>query len=1088
MNNIMRRDCSNVKCPGSLVHDRCISRPGLEDKNKIKYLLIEILWFHAHNIHLEPQLSPWRLKKPKDGFELPPSPPSLPIIGHLHLLLSGSTHKALQKLSSRYGPLFHLNIFSVPVIFVSSASVAYEIFREHDVNFSFRGTPPIDESLLVGSFGFFTAPYGDYWKFMKKIMKPKDSSDLPPSPPSMPIIGHLHLLLSSLIHKSFQKISSNYGPLLHLRIFNVPIVLVSSASVANEIFKSHDVNISSRGLPPIDESLFFGSSGFFSAPHGDYWKFMKKLVVANVLGPQAIERSRTIRAEELEMFYFDLLEKAMKKETVEIRREAMKFTNNSTCKMIIGRRCGEENGEGERVRGLITESIALTKKVLFATLLRKPLEKLGIPLFNKEIMDISSRYNEVLESFLVEHETKLEKHHQGKDLMDVLLEAKEDENAEYKITRDHIKSLFVELFLGGTDTSKQTIQWTMARIINNPKVIERLREEMDSVVGKSRLIQETDLPNLPYLQAIVKEGLRMYPPVPLFGRRLQEGCKMGGFYVAEKTTLVVNGYAIMRDPHYWDDPDEFKPERFLGEQGDEIREQVLKYLSFGSGRRGCPGSNLAYIFLGTAIGMMVQCFDWRIEEVKVNLEETLSGMVLTMAHPLKCIPVPRICSFPLNNIMRRDCSNVKCPGSLVHDRCISRPGLEDKNKIKCLLNEILWFHAHNIHLEPQLSPWRLKKPKDGFELPPSPPSLPIIGHLHLLLSGSTHKALQKLSSRYGPLFHLNIFSVPVIFVSSASVAYEIFREHDVNFSFRGTPPIDESLLVGSFGFFTAPYGDYWKFMKKIMVTKLLGPQALERSRGIRDYERERLYASLLDKAVRNESVEIGKEAMKFDEVLERILEEHEKKKDDDQDMDLVDVLLETCRDETAEYRITRNHIKSLFVDLVIAGSDTSRHATQWTMAEIINNPKVLERLREEIGSVVGETRLVQETDLQNLPYLQATVKEGLRLHPPGALFARSSREGCKIRGFYVPENTPLVVNAYAVMRDPDSWENPNEFKPERFLGFPCSRQQDERDHALKYIPFGSGRRGCPGSNLAYIIVGTAIGVMVQCFDWKIKAD
>ncbi|CDY25382.1 BnaA05g19020D [Brassica napus] len=281
--------------------------------------------------------------------------------------------------------------------------------------------------------------------FFTFFKKPKDSSDLPPRPPSMPIIGHLHLLLSSLIHKSFQKIASNYGPLLHLRIFNVPIVLVSSASVASEIFKSHDVNISSRGLPPIDESLFFGSSGFFSAPHGDYWKFMKKLIVAKLLGPQAIERSRTIRAEELERFYFDVLEKAMKKETVEIRREAMKFTNNSTCKMIIGRRCWEENGEGERVRGLITESIALTKKVLFATLLRKPLEKLGIPLFKKEIMDISGRYNEVLESFLVEHETKLEKHHlhQSKDLMDVLLEAKEDENAEYKITRDHIKSLFV---------------------------------------------------------------------------------------------------------------------------------------------------------------------------------------------------------------------------------------------------------------------------------------------------------------------------------------------------------------------------------------------------------------------------------------------------------------------------------------------------------------------------------------------------------------------------------------------------------------------------------------------------------------------
>ncbi|CAG7881722.1 unnamed protein product [Brassica rapa] len=413
--------------------------------------------------------------------------------------------------------------------------------------------------------------------------------------------------------------------------------------MASEIFKSHDVNISSRGLPPIDESLFFGETGFFSAPHGDYWKFMKKLLITKLLGPHAIERLRAVRAEELERFYFRLLEKARKKECVEIRREAMIFTNNSTCKMIVGRTCSEEDGEGERVWGLITESISLTKKVLFTTLLRKPLEKLGISLFKEEIMGISERYDKVLETFLAEHENVAEK--QGMNLMDVLLEAKGDEKSEYKITRDQIKALFVELFLGGTDTSKQTIQWTMAEIINNPSTMERMREEIDSVVGKSRLIQETDLPNLPYLQAVVKEGLRLYPPIPVFGRRLQEGCVMGGFYVPEKTTLVVNGYAVMRDSDYWENPDDFKPERFLAssgsEQEDATKEKVLKYLPFGSGRRGCPGTNLAYIFLGTAIGMMIQCFDWKIEGDKVNMEETLSGMVLTMAHPLKCTPIPR---------------------------------------------------------------------------------------------------------------------------------------------------------------------------------------------------------------------------------------------------------------------------------------------------------------------------------------------------------------------------------------------------------------------------------------------------------------
>ncbi|KAL0675323.1 hypothetical protein Bca4012_003304 [Brassica carinata] len=238
--------------------------------------------------------------------------------------------------------------------------------------------------------------------------------------------------------------------------------------------------------------------------------------------------------------------------------------------------------------------------------------------------------------FLVEHENVAEK--QGMNLMDVLLEAKGDEKSEYKITRDHIKSLFVELLSGGTDTSKQTIQWIMAEIINSPSTMERMREEIDSVVGKSRLIHETDLPNLPYLQAVVKEGLRLYPPIPVFGRRLQEGCVMGGFYV-----FVVNGYAVMRDSDYWEYSDDFKPDRFLAsEQEDATKEKVvLKFLPFGSGRRACPAKNLAYIFLGTAIGMMIQCFDWKIEGGKDNMDETLSGMVLTMAHPFKCTPIPR---------------------------------------------------------------------------------------------------------------------------------------------------------------------------------------------------------------------------------------------------------------------------------------------------------------------------------------------------------------------------------------------------------------------------------------------------------------
>ncbi|KAF8109698.1 hypothetical protein N665_0093s0051 [Sinapis alba] len=474
------------------------------------------------------------------------------------------------------------------------------------------------------------------------VRKPKNSCvdfPLPPSPPSLPIIGHLHLLLSVLIHRSLQKLSSKYGSILYLRIFSFPIVLVSSASVAYEIFRAHDVNISSRGFPPTNDSLLVGSFSFISAPYGDYWKFMKKVLVTNLLGPQALERSQRVRADELDRFYKNLFDKAEKKESVEICEEVLKLTNNIICKLIMGRCCSEEGGVVERVKGLATELDVMTKTILLANMLPPWLKKLLLSLFKKEVMVVSNTLNELIEKILVEHE---EKQGEGEDLMDVLLAAHRDENAEYKITRNHIKSFYVDLLFAGTTTSVQTIQWTLAEIINSPKTLKRLREELDSMVGTVRLIQEKDLTNLPYLQAVIKEGLRLHPAGPLFGRFSQEGCRIGGFYVPEKTILMINDYAVMRDPNYWADPDEFKPERFLGTwQEEERKEQTLKYIPFGSGRRGCPGENLAHIFIGTAIGVMVQGFEWRFKEEKVNMEETVVGLSLTMAHPLKWTPVAR---------------------------------------------------------------------------------------------------------------------------------------------------------------------------------------------------------------------------------------------------------------------------------------------------------------------------------------------------------------------------------------------------------------------------------------------------------------
>ena len=202
------------------------------------------------------------------------------------------------------------------------------------------------------------------------------------------------------------------------------------------------MNISSRGVTAVDESLVFGSSSFVTAPYGDYWKFMKKLTVMKLLGPQAQEQSRDIRADDIKRFCRNLLDKARKKESVEIGKEAMNLMNNILCKMSMGRSFSEENGETEKLRGLVTESIGLMKKMFLAVLLRRQLQKLGISLFKKDIMGVSNKFDVLLEKVLVEHREKPEKD-QGTVMLDVLLAAYGDENAEYKITKNHIKAFFV---------------------------------------------------------------------------------------------------------------------------------------------------------------------------------------------------------------------------------------------------------------------------------------------------------------------------------------------------------------------------------------------------------------------------------------------------------------------------------------------------------------------------------------------------------------------------------------------------------------------------------------------------------------------
>lgn len=208
--------------------------------------------------------------------------------------------------------------------------------------------------------------------------------------------------------------------------------------------------------------------------------------------------------------------------------------------------------------------------------------------------------------------------------------------------------------MAGVDTTSAAILWAMTELINHPHVSKKLRVEIESVVGSSRLVKESDVPNLPYLQAVIKETLRIHPPGALLRRQCNQDCKLGGFDLKQGTKILINTYAIMRDPKIWDEPDKYEPERFLNNNNSSDHQafeqmgtkgQDFRFLPFGSGRRACIGQPHASIVLHATIGSLIQCFDWKLKDVGKIDVQVVKGYAGAVAQSLVCYPITHFDPF-----------------------------------------------------------------------------------------------------------------------------------------------------------------------------------------------------------------------------------------------------------------------------------------------------------------------------------------------------------------------------------------------------------------------------------------------------------
>lgn len=375
------------------------------------------------------------------------------------------------------------------------------------------------------------------------------------------------------------------------------------------------------------------------APYGDNWRNLRRIASIEILSIHRLNEFHDIRVDEIRFLIRKLVSNPS---PVSMKLVFYELTLNVMMRMISGKKYfGGDNPEmeeeGKRFREILDETFVLAGASNVGDYL-PILSWLGVKGLEKKLIALQER-RDVFFQGLIEQLRKSKGTEVGntqKTMIELLLSLQESEPEYY--TDAMIRGFVLVLLAAGSDTSAGTMEWVMALLINHPQVLKKAQNEIDKVIGNDRLVDESDIPNLPYLRCIINETLRLYPAGPLLvPHEASEDCVVGGYNIPKGTMLIVNQWAIHHDPKVWTDPEKFNPERFEGLEGTR---DGFKLMSFGFGRRSCPGEGLAVRMLGMTLGSVIQCFDLEpVSEDVVDMSEA-SGLTMPKAKPLvaKCKP------------------------------------------------------------------------------------------------------------------------------------------------------------------------------------------------------------------------------------------------------------------------------------------------------------------------------------------------------------------------------------------------------------------------------------------------------------------
>ncbi|KAI9086309.1 hypothetical protein K1719_031763 [Acacia pycnantha] len=486
----------------------------------------------------------------------------------------------------------------------------------------------------------------------RKVVKTGVEFQLPPGPPCWPVVGNIFQLGWSP-HESFALLARKHGPIMTLWLGSMCTVVISSSEVARDMFKNHDVVLAGRKIYEAMKDDHGHEGSLITSQYGPHWKMLRRLSTTEFFVTSRLDAMQGVRRKCIDRMVHFIEEAAGGGggTSIDIGRFFFLMAFNLIGNLIFSKDLLDPDSErGQNFfyhAGKVMEWAGKPNAADFLPFLRW-LDPQGI---KRKSQSHIKRAFAIAGCFIKERmETckdsgQCADHDKRKDFLDVLLEFREEGAKDtYSFSPRTINVVVFEMFTAGTDTTTSTLEWAMAELLRNPRTLQKVQTELRSKIEPNKKVEEKDIEELPYLRAVIKETLRLHPPLPfLVPHMAMDSCKMRGYYIPKETQVLVNVWGIGRDPNSWEDPLTFRPERFMEGDKMDYKGHQFEFIPFGSGRRMCPAAPLASRVLPLALGSVLHAFDWvladGVKSQDMDMTEKM-GITLRKALPLRVIPVP----------------------------------------------------------------------------------------------------------------------------------------------------------------------------------------------------------------------------------------------------------------------------------------------------------------------------------------------------------------------------------------------------------------------------------------------------------------